>query len=100
MTVHCDRGIGEMPIEDKLEHAAHVSHLVRRQRRLAKDMGEAGGFKQAIALAKGQVEHLAQSKHRLAAGLGSARFDKAHMSYGVSGAGGQLELAEAPGLPP
>src|SRR5260370_16594652 len=76
MTVHYDRSIGQMSIEDELQHASHVSHLVRRQGCFAKDLGETGSFQQAIALAKGQVEHFAQSKHGLTPGLAPARSHK------------------------
>jgi hypothetical protein len=100
MTVQCDRSIGQVPIEDELQHATHVSHLVRRYRCFTKDVGEAGGFEQAIALAKGQVEHFAQSKYRLTAGLGPTRLYKTDMPYGEPSPTSQLELAQPARLPP
>jgi len=63
-------------------------------------VGEAGGFEQAITLAKGQVEHFSQSKHRLPAGLGPARFNKTDMPHGEPSPAGQLELAQPALLPP
>src|SRR6266700_5489668 len=63
-------------------------------------MGEAGSFEQAIALAKSQVEHFSQRKHRLTAGLGPTRFNKTDMPYGEPSPAGQLELAQPARLPP
>src|SRR5438132_1667963 len=100
MTVQCDCSIGQVPIEDKLHHTVHMSHLVRRQGCFTKNMSEAGGFEQAIALAKGQVEHFSQSKHRLTAGLGSTRLYKTDMPYGEPSPASQLELTEPARLPP
>jgi hypothetical protein len=62
-------------------------------------VGEAGGFEQPIALAKRQVEHFAQSKHRLTAGLSPPRFYKTDMPCGEPSPTGQLELAQ-PARPP
>ena len=81
-----------MPIEDELQHAAHVSHLVRRERCFAKDAGEAGGFEEAISLAKVQLEHFAQSEHCLAAGMGPTGLNKTDMPDGEPSPAGQLEL--------
>jgi hypothetical protein len=63
-------------------------------------MGEAGGLEQAIAFAKGKVEHFAQSKHRLTAGLGPTGFNKTDMPHRKPSPAGQLELAQPPRLPP
>ena len=100
MTVQYDRGIGQMPIEDKLQHATYVSHLIRRYGCFVKDVGEPGGLEQAIAFAKGQFEHFAQSKHRLTTGLSPTRFNKTDMPYGEPSQAGQLELAQPARLPP
>src|SRR5580692_8609669 len=55
------------------ERVLPLSHLVRRYRRFTKDVGEAAGFKQAIAFAKWRVEHFAQTWLLEAARLLGAR---------------------------
>jgi hypothetical protein len=45
-------GIGQLPIEDDLQQAAHLRHLVGRQRRLPIDVREARRLQQPVPLAQ------------------------------------------------
>lgn len=100
MPIQDDRRIRQMPIEDELQRAAHVSHFLSRHGPLAKDAGEPGGFEQAVLLSKGQFEHFAQREHRLTAGTGATRFNEADMPRREPRPAGQLELAQAARVPP
>jgi hypothetical protein len=82
-------------IENELQHAAHVTHLVGSQRRVAIDPGEAGRLEDAIALAQRHVERLGNGQQRVPAGLRAAGLDEADVAGGKARPQRHVHLAHA-----
>ena len=82
-------------IEDELEYAADVAHVLGVERRLAVDARVAAGLEKPIAVAKRNVQRLREDQHGLTARLRSSRFDEADMSSREARSHRQIELADA-----
>ena len=83
--------------QDEVERLAHRPHLGVVERPLAVHRRVAGGQQQLVALAQRHLELLGQVQHHLAAGLGAAGLDEAHVPGRDAGVERQVELAAAGG---
>ena len=89
-----------MAVEDELQDAAHVPHLVSRERRLPVDVRVASCLEQPVALAQRHLEGLGEREQRLAAWLRAAGLDEADMPARKTGPHRQIELAQPARRPP
>ena len=84
-----------MPVEDELERASDVTHLLCREWRLPLHVGVTTRLKQAVAFPKRNLQRLSEHEQRLPTRLRPARFDEAQMARRESRMHRQIELAHS-----
>ena len=93
VAIEHDRAVRLVAVENELQDAAHVPHLLGRERRLPVDVRVATGFEQPVALAERHVERLGKHQQRLPAWLRAPGLDEAHVARREARAQGEIELA-------
>ncbi len=94
VAIEDDRAVRLVAVEDELQDAADVAHLVGGERRLAVDVRVAAGLEQPVPLAQRHVERFGEDQQRLTARLRAPGFDEADMPGREPGAHREIELAE------
>jgi hypothetical protein len=100
VAVDREGGVGLVPGQHQLDRAPRRLECGVVQRPFGVERGEPGGGQERVAVAQRDLQPLGEAEQHLAAGLGAPGFEEADVAGGDVRLHREVELTQAPPLPP